>query len=451
MTVATSTIGSEPTPRELERIAAVLGTAVHIPYAPPHVYPMSAPAFVSSPEAERHRPAGNHLGLYVHIPFCNYACNFCFYAKKVGDQRPDMERYVRALRRELEWVQPATFLTQLFMGGGTPTALPADLLDDVLAAIFERFQPQGSDIHTVESSPESVTADHLAVLDRWGIGRVSMGVQTLNEQVLDRVNRRHGAAEALEACDRLVASGRLVNIDLIYGLPGQSQEMFRRDFETLAARGIHSLTAYNLRINERTPVVQEIGAGEQLDLARLVSWRVFVQRTAAELGFVPKTWHTFERPGAASRFQDRTGKGDQFGIGQSARSRLGEVVYRNHASLPVYLERIESGKSPVEEVFQLGEEARKIRFVGQSLGVGKPLERRAYAQTFGCAFDDDFAEPLGRLASADLVADTGDAVSLTPTGRLVYDFVTLAFYPRRIQNWLGERHVAAQARRKRVE
>jgi oxygen-independent coproporphyrinogen-3 oxidase len=437
--------------RDLERIAAALGTAVHTPYAPPHVYPMSAPAFVSSPEAQRQRPVVNRLGLYVHIPFCNYSCTFCFYARRIGDGLGEMRRYVRALERELEWVQHGTRLTQLYMGGGTPTALPADLLDAVLAAVFARLQPEGNAVHTVESSPESVTREHLQVLAARGIGRVSMGIQSLDDGVLGGVNRQHSAAEALAACDRLVASGRLVNIDLIYGLPGQSEESFRSDFQALAARGVHSVTAYNLRVNERTPVVQAIATDEQLDLARLTHWRAFVQRTATEVGFVPKTWHTFERPTeAARRFEDKTGTGDQLGVGQSARSRLGQTIYRNHASLPVYLERVEAGRSPVEEVFQLGTDDRRIRFVAQSLGVGKPLQRAAYAQTFGRDFDDDYREPVQRLLAAELITDDRDAIRLTDKGRLVYDLVTLAFYPERIQKWLEERQSVVQARRART-
>ncbi|MBI2808913.1 MAG: coproporphyrinogen III oxidase family protein [Planctomycetes bacterium] len=431
------------TQANLERIAVALGTALHTPYAPPHVYPMSAPAFTSNPQIERQREPGPH-GLYIHVPFCNYSCSFCFYARRIGDGLPEMERYVRGLRRELEWAEPGTPLTQLYVGGGTPTALPAELLDAVLGDVFTRMKPEGKLIHTVECSPESVSDGHLKSFARHGVGRVSMGIQSLNQEVLDIVNRDHGSGQALEACDRLVASGLMVNVDLIYGLPGQSEAVFRSDFETLAARGIHSITAYNLRINERTAVVQDMAPTDQLDLARLVRWRAFVQQTAAAAGFVQKTWHRFERnTPEAARYEDKTGAGNQLGIGQSARSRFGSTIYCNHASVAVYLERVENGRSAVEETFHLGEEDRRIRFVGHSLGVGKPIVREAYRQTFGHAFDDDFSEPLERMKRADLVEDAGDAVHLTPTGRLFYDLVTLAFYPQRIKDWLEERHAIA--------
>jgi len=442
----TENIRGLPSAADIDRMAEALGSAARLAYAPPHVYPMAAPAFVPHPSAARERPAGDALGLYIHIPFCNYACSFCFYAKRVGDTRAQMERYTAALKRELTWVRPGTRLTQLYVGGGTPTVLPADLLDDLLAAVFDRMT--GGGVHTVECSPESVTPAHLDVLRARGVGRVSMGIQSLQEHVLDEVRRRHGGRDALAACDLLAASGLTVNVDLIYGLPGQSEAAFRADFAAVADRGIHSVTVYNLRINERTPVGRTLHADERLDLARLVRWRAFVQQTAAELGFTQTRWHLFQRlaPTAAARparFEDRTGEGNQFGIGMSARSRLGATIYRNHADFNVYLSRVEGAESPVEEVFHLGESERKTRFIALSLGDGKPIDRQAFQESFGHSFEEEYGEPLQRLLAANLVAEDGSAIHLTETGKLVHDLVTLAFYPQHVREWLRDREDAA--------
>src|SRR5262245_28903655 len=119
-------------PPDLERIGAALGTTPRVLYEDVHVYPLSAPDFAANPRAVRPQTDARGLKLYVHVPFCNYACTFCFYAKRVGVPRPQMERYTKALVRELEWVPPGTGLEQLYVGGGTPTALHADLLDEVL-------------------------------------------------------------------------------------------------------------------------------------------------------------------------------------------------------------------------------------------------------------------------------------------------------------------------------
>lgn len=263
---------------DLEQIAHALGFAKYlpIPFAPPNLYPMSAPAFVKKLGAERPRPAQPRLGLYVHVPFCNYACNFCFYAKRVGENGATMARYVRALERELEWVEPGTELTGLYVGGGTPTALPASLLDALLGRIFARMRDRVGAIHTLECSPESLSGEHVQVLRDHSIPRVSLGIQSLRDDVLNDVRRRHSREQSLDACRRLVEAGRIVNVDLIYGLPRQTEQSLAEDFRTAAALGVQSVTLYNLRVNERTPVVSILREEERLDLHRMVRWRALI-------------------------------------------------------------------------------------------------------------------------------------------------------------------------------
>lgn len=434
---------ASPQPVEIERIIEALGSIVHVPYAPPNIYPMSAPKFIKSTCAERERVPGDLLSIYVHVPFCNYACSFCFYAKRVGDGYDRMERYARALQRELEWVEPGTRLSHLYVGGGTPTVLPADLLDEVLAGMFGRMRMCEGAVHTVECSPESISLEHVRVLLERGIARVSMGVQSLSDEVLDNVHRRHNHEQSLAALDLLVGSGFIVNVDLMYGLPRQTEASLCEDFEALAARGVHSVTAYNLRVNERTPVVKAMQEEDHPDLVRLVRWRALVKRTADELGFVQTRCHTFKRASGGSFADPRGFEGDQLGVGLSARSRLGTTIYRNHIDLDIYLQRVEGGTSPVEEIFPLREEDRKIRFIAETLGDGLPLERAAYERSFGRSFDDDFGETPWRLREAGLIDDIAGQISLTETGKLVYDLVMLAFYPRKTREWLAERQRAA--------
>ena len=437
---------------DIDQLAEALGPAARVAYAPPNIFPMSSPAFTRGLRMDRpRRPTGDRLSMYLHVPFCNYHCNFCFYATQVRTPREQMERYVDAVLRELEWLELGTRLSQLYVGGGTPTALPPDLLDRLLAGVLKRVS--GADqLHTVECSPESVTDEHVRVLRSHGVERASMGIQSMTEPVLENIDRAHRPAEAVEACDRLVDAGLVVNIDLIYGLPGQTEDDFRRDFETVAERGVHSVTAYNLRVNERTPVAKMVAEEEQLFLARLVRWRGFVEATAESVGFVQTRWHTFRRADCstaaqarAESFEDLTSLGEQFSAGLSARSRLADTIYRNHRGFSTYVERVERGESPVEEVFPLSEDGLKTRFLASSIGDGKPLRRMEYEARFACSFDDDFEAPLRRLSEHGLVHDDGLEVSLTQTGRLVYDLVLLAFYPQSVRRQIQDRQGAGPA------
>jgi oxygen-independent coproporphyrinogen-3 oxidase len=356
-----------------------------------------------------------------------------------------MERYVRALQRELEWAAPGTILGQMFIGGGTPTALPPVLLDELLMSIFDRLPSRGDNLHVVEASPESITLEHVEVLKSRGIGRVSMGTQSLEEDVLGEIRRKHTAQQTLDACRLVVNNGLLLNVDLIYGLPGQTYESFRRDFTAVAEQGVQSLTVYDLRINEQTAISRDLSETERLELERLVAWRLFVRQTASELGFTQTRWHTFKRLDTIAAkhthapHHDKLGRGYQLGVGMSARSHLGTTIYRNHEKSPNYIERIESNLSPVEQVIELQEDDRRTQFVTSSLGDGKPLDQGEYKQSFGSSFADDFSNPLNRLLTGGLIEQEGDILRLTEIGQLLYDRVTFNFYPPRVLAWLANR------------
>jgi oxygen-independent coproporphyrinogen-3 oxidase len=287
------------------------------------------------------------------------------------------------------------------------------------------------------------------VLQGRGIGRVSMGIQSLDGEVLGTVHRRQTREGALAACDLLVGSGLIVNVDLIYGLPGQTREGFLRDLDVLSERGVPSFTAYSLRVTERTPVANALDGESPFDLVGLMHWRAFVQRSAAERGYTQTRWHTFKRLDTIARQHERLPcfddemSGYQLGIGMSARSHLGYTVYRNHEQLPVYLDRVEAGQSPVEQVFPLDEQDRRTQAIARTLGDGKTLARAEYARCFGRPIDEDYGEVLDRLREGGLLEDDGETLTLSEVGRLVYDLVTLSFYPQRARDWLARRETQA--------
>lgn len=385
--------------------------------------------------------------LYVHVPFCNYHCTFCFYAVRTGAQRREMERYVAALARELRCVPAGTPLARLVVGGGTPTALPADLFETMLKAIHERMRPASDRSQTVEVSPDSLTEAHLRVLGDCGIGRVSMGVESLDETVLSHVHRRHSPTQALEASKRITDSGLTLNMDLIYGLPRQTEDSFRRDLEALAKTGVATLCLYGLRLNERTVVAAQLDVAERLDLARVMRWRAFVKQAAEDAGFVQTRPYTFKRAGTGPSWHEprasarAVGAGTEIGIGMSARSQLGRAVYRNHENCDLYLRRIEQQVSPVESVFDLDRHDLQTQFVARTLGNGRALERDAYHAAFESSVDADFGPLLERLRDGELITDDGRQIVLTDTGTLVYDRVLLCFYSARARAWLDKRPV----------
>jgi oxygen-independent coproporphyrinogen-3 oxidase len=430
---------------EVRAVAEALGDGADS-FWTPIVYPWSVQHFEPRPLAERPKPPRDGLRLYVHIPFCRYHCTFCIYAVRGGARRLEMERYVAALARELEAVEPGTSLSKLIVGGGTPTALPPDLLDAVLAPIIARTQRPAGCLSKVEASPDSLSDEHIAVLHKHGIRWMSIGVESTDEAVLGTVRRRHSTAQAMDALRRVAKSGLLLNADLIYGLPGQSFASFRRDLEQIIEAGVDSVCMYGLRLNEKTKVTAQLREAERLDLARVMRWRAFVARTAGELGFVQTRTYIWKRRDGArpapegERRQTAEARGglQELALGMSARSQLAGTVYRNHERFDVYLDRVERGRSPVESVFELDALDQRTQFVAGTLGNGKPLVRAAYQRRFGAEIDAHYGELLGRLRGAGLIDDDGARLRLSELGLLVYDRLLQCFYPPRAQQWLRD-------------
>jgi oxygen-independent coproporphyrinogen-3 oxidase len=269
-----------------------------------------------------------------------------------------------------------------------------------------------------------------------------MGVQSLDPWVLDGVARRHSREQVMAAVELVVGSGLILNIDLMYGLPRQSERSFGRDLEELADCGAHSFTLYDLRATRRTPLGRSLAESERLDLEHLLRWRSFVSGLTRRLGFTQTRWHTFKRMGSIAARHERAPcfdgemQGYQLGIGMSARSHLRTTIYRNHEGMHEYIRRVEAGRSPVEKVFRLGDADLRTQFVARSLGDGRPLERSGYQHAFGRSFDADFGDVLERLVAGGLVEDEGERLLLSDVGRLVYDRVMLQFYPKHAIDWL---------------
>lgn len=429
---------------QVTRVAQALRDAPPAAYMTPLVYPWAVQNFTVRPCAARPTPPAAPHRLYVHVPFCNYRCTFCCYAVRTGARRQEMDRYIAAVMREMEWIPAETPLSRLTVGGGTPTALPPELLETLLRGILSHMSPTGDSVHTIEASPDSLSDAHIRVLRECGIARVSVGVESMTDTVLDSVKRRHSAAEALDACRRIVDNGLMLNLDLMYGLPAQTQDDFRRGLDALAGVGTASICLYGLRLNKRTAVRSQLTDAERLDLAPTLRWRSFVKRTAEERGYVQVRPYAFKvagsRPGWYERPPDICANGttSDLALGMSARCQMAHAVYQNHPRIDVYLQRVEQGASPVETMFDLDSDDLKTQFLARLLANGRPMVRSAYGNAFGTSIDSDFGPLLDCLRAGELIADDGDRINLTELGMLVYDRVLLCFYPRRARDLLSK-------------
>lgn len=278
-------------------------------------------------------------GLYIHTPFCHSKCAYCdFYSMPV---RAGMEmRYARAVKRELEMRANAypPFST-LYLGGGTPSILSIEAL-----AAMMPDAPDGE--VTIEVNPEDVTLDKACAWLDLGINRASMGVQSLSDDELAIIGRRHSAAKAIQACETLRRAGFAnISLDLIYGLPLQSLSSWQKSLTALLALRPEHLSAYMLSYEPRTRLSAMLRAGKirETDEDTLEQMYASLCRATAEAGYEHYEISNFALPGRRARHNTSYWTGEPYlGLGPGAHSFDGRDRCFNPPNLREYLDKIES-------------------------------------------------------------------------------------------------------------
>ena len=298
-------------------------------------------------------------GIYVHIPFCARRCIYCGFFSTVREE--EAARYVRTLCAEL--VQRKDYLegeqvSTIYFGGGTPSRLSPEQIGRVKDCIERTFGLDSLEEFTVECNPDDLNGQYVSALRSLGVNRISMGAQTFNNDMLRFMGRRHTAAQALDAVHVCSDSGiSNISIDLMYGLPGQTLEMFRADLETALAAGVQHISSYCLSYEENTPLQalreQEklTPAGDEL-CAQMFS---LMCKTLREGGFEHYEISNFCKPGYRSRHNSSYWDGTPYlGIGAGAHSYNGHSRQWNPNDLDAYISGIEQGK-PLFEIENLSD------------------------------------------------------------------------------------------------
>ena len=351
------------------------------------------------------------FGVYVHVPFCRFRCDYCAFATYT-DRDGLMARYTGAcvteLGRAVDEGMPAA--TSVFFGGGTPSRLPADLLVRILDAVPRR---PGAEV-SVECNPEDVDAERLAAYRAAGVTRISLGVQSTRPHVLEGLGRRHGAAQALDAAAAVAGAGFASwNMDLILGGAGESDadwEQSLGDVLGLAAPPPH-LSAYALTVEPGTPLAArpDRHPDDDVQAARYEA----ADRILGAAGYAWEEISNWARPGHRCRHnQLYWNRGDYRGIGSAAHSHRDGRRWWNVRTPDRYVAAVAAGRTPVAGEEVLTDEQR--RFEALALGLRTPAGVPEEALPVGDG--DDGLDGL--------VVRAGGRAVLTVRGRLLANAVT---------------------------
>lgn len=320
------------------------------------------------------------LGLYIHIPFCRSRCAYCgFYS--VGT-KPD-DRFIRALEKEMEMRSPDfkdRLCDTIYLGGGTPSSLTEKQLAAVMENIRKYFHISENAEITMEMNPCDMTDSYLKNARALGINRISIGVQSHNDRLLQAIGRLHNASEAEKAVKRAYALGfHNMSIDLMYELPGQGLEDFRKSLLWAVHLPITHVSVYSLILEEGTRFSQLAERGLLQRPTEEVSWAMYQDmcRILPHYGFERYEISSFARKGYRSRHNRKYWQlSDYLGLGPAASSRIGRTRFTISPGVRLYEKELLTGGKPPAEVENLSEkdEMEEYCFLHLRMKEGIPLE-----------------------------------------------------------------------------
>ena len=370
------------------------------------------------------------LGLYLHVPFCRTRCAFCNFYLQV--YRPDRaERFLTALRKELAlYANQANLsgrpLSSIYFGGGTPTVLSADQLCDLLATIRRTFTLQSDIEITVEAHPDTVSDRMLTRLREAGATRLSLGAESLNDAELISIGRPSLAGNILRAVQWARAAGfDDLNLDLMYGLPGQSMESWQQTLAGVVSLQPDHVSCYALTIEPETALAQaiEAGATKQPDPEMQTAMEQAAERILERAGYDRYEISNYARPGHRCRHNLLYWQaGDYLGLGPSAQSYMDGCRFGNLADLSGYEARLNEGLLPLDhrEVLPPDRQTREALVFGlrQLAGADDRLLDSLRS-------DREWHRQLTTLLDEQLLERKDGRIRLTEAGRRVADSVAI--------------------------
>ena len=371
--------------------------------------------------------------LYVHVPFCATKCEYCaFYSEASGGEQ--MNRYVDALIREMELVASSVKPRTVFFGGGTPSILSLQQWQRILTAM-ERLDLLGADEWTIECNPATVSTDKASLFRHYGVNRISMGVQSLDADLLVRLGRIHSREMVFKSFDRLRGAGfENINIDLMFAIPGQTMETWQSTMDEAIALGSEHLSCYEVIYEEDTPLYEQLQAGEfDVDEALACAMYDRLIDTTAAAGFVQYEVANFARhegkpdpelPSRACRHNINYWRaGACQALGPSASGFVDGRRIRNVANTERYCEQLALGQRAHESVEQLSPlaSAGETAAFGLRMNAGWPFD--VFTQVTGHDLRIDWVGDMQRAVDAGWGVQTAERFYLTRKGLRFADVI----------------------------
>lgn len=372
------------------------------------------------------------LGLYVHIPFCRKRCKFCYFRVYTDKNASSIAGYIQALHRELRlYADRAAFegrrLQFVYFGGGTPSYLSAEQISELFEGVDASFPLAAAEEVAFECEPGTLKRDKVGMLAEQGVTRLSVGIESFDDRVLELNGRAHVSKEIHRSMPWVMEAGfASVNIDLIAGMVGATFESWRHSVKETIAYAPDSVTIYQMELPFNTEFSKQSTSGELAeplaDWATKRRWHAYAVDELRAAGYSTSSAYTMVKS-KKTRFvyRDALWHGaDMIALGVSSFGHVSGVHYQNEAGWDRYMGRVARGELPVARAFETDEEDRLRRELLLQLKLGR-TERDYFERKFGAGAIERLREPLERLQSEKLLRLEDDSIELTPDGLLRVD------------------------------
>lgn len=385
---------------------------------------------------------GTPLGLYIHVPFCRKRCDFCYFKVYTDKNAHAVRRYLEAVLAELDLYLELPFVRGrrplfVYFGGGTPSYLSTEQLRHLFAGLAARVDLSAAQEVTFECEPGTLQEEKVHALRALGVTRLSIGVESFDADVLAWNNRAHRGREIFRAWDYARAAGfPQVNLDLIAGMVGETDEIWRAGLERVRDMAPESLTIYQMEVPYNTRIYQRMrDRGAQA--APVADWETKRRRVSeafdalVEDGYRISSAYTLARD-ATVRFLYRDGLwhgSDMLGLGVASFSFADGVHFQNEHDFDTYLERVERGELPLFRAHEASPDERLVREFVLQLKLGE-TDTAPLSAKFGVNVLERFEEPLREQARAGMLEVEGERIRLTRAGLLRVDLLLRDYFRR---------------------
>jgi putative oxygen-independent coproporphyrinogen III oxidase len=384
------------------------------------------------------------LNVYVHTPFCIQRCAYCYYKTinlHASEKQQRIERYVNALCREIELASEYYHLRQrpvvsVYFGGGTPTLLNEEQLEHITTTLSHNLTIDTPEF-TVEAEPVTLSEGKAKALKELAVNRISMGVQSFNDEIIARSNRLDNERKALKAINIAKSTNAVINIDLMSGLAGETHASWAHSVERAISTEVESITIYKTELYTNTPYYKDI-RNQNLTLPSETEELEFMQYAIDQLeqmGYQPWSFYTYAKAGHHQHvYATSTFMGDDcYAFGVSAFGKLGDTLFQNTNDEQKYIGLLENNQLPVMRGHRLSSLDEMIREVVLGMKLVR-FDLRRLQERHGFRLEALCASTLGQLQADDFIALSEDEIRLTAKGILHGDYVGKSLARSLMQN-----------------